>query len=122
MVKAGGKNCVLLRGWRCPIHRKERLSMAEYIERELAVQAVVDTPCRMAIDKGKVIRAVEGVPLADVVEVRHGHWILEKEPNGKPYCFHCSVCDEDFRRIDIRAQTPYCPHCGARMDGKGDRE
>lgn len=54
----------------------------------------------------------------DMVKVMHGHWILEREPNGQPYCFHCSVCDDEFRRIDIKVQTPYCPHCGAKMDGE----
>ena len=47
--------------------------------------------------------------------VKHGHWILEREPDGKPYCYHCSVCDNDFRRIGIMSATDYCPNCGARM-------
>lgn len=47
-----------------------------------------------------------------------GKWVLEKEPNGKPYCFHCSVCDDEFRRIDIKVKYPYCPYCGARMKGE----
>lgn len=51
----------------------------------------------------------------DAEPVRHGHWILEREPNGKPYCFHCSVCDDDFHYIDIKSATDYCPHCGAKM-------
>lgn len=61
-------------------------------------------------------------PTADVVEVRRGEWILEKEPNGKPYCFHCSVCDDEFRHIEIKTKTPYCPNCGAKMDGERREE
>ena len=45
-----------------------------------------------------------------------GKWVLEKEPDGKPYCFHCSVCDDEFSRIDIKVKYPYCPYCGAKMD------
>ena len=46
----------------------------------------------------------------------HGHWIVEFEPNGNPYCLHCSVCDDEFRRIDVDTAYPYCPWCGAKMD------
>lgn len=46
-----------------------------------------------------------------------GEWLLEREPNGKPYCFHCSVCDGDFHHIGIRVATKFCPNCGAKMKG-----
>lgn len=105
----------------------------EYIEREALLKDISETvlfsvrggaelPTPEMRGSNKVIDRIKSAPTADVVEVWHGHWILEKEPNGEPYCFHCSVCDEDFRRIDIRAQTPYCPHCGAKMDGGGEGE
>lgn len=48
----------------------------------------------------------------------HGRWILEREPNGKPYCFHCSVCDSDYHCIGIVVASDYCPNCGAKMDGR----
>ena len=54
--------------------------------------------------------------LIEVESVRHGRWILEREPDGKPYCFHCSVCDDDFHYIGITAVYNYCPNCGAKMD------
>ena len=63
---------------------------------------------------------LENLPIADAQEVRHGEWLLEREPNGKPYCFHCSVCDSDFGRISIVSATPFCPWCGAKMDVKGE--
>ena len=53
---------------------------------------------------------------ADVQEVRHGKWVLEYEPDGHPYCFHCSVCDDDFHYISIKTAYKYCPNCGAKMD------
>ena len=59
---------------------------------------------------------LEDQPCA-VQEVKHGKWLLEKEPDGKPYCFHCSVCDSDFSRISIQSATPFCPWCGAKMEG-----
>lgn len=49
-------------------------------------------------------------------DVGHGEWLLEKEPDGTPYCFHCSVCDPDFSHIGIKSATDYCPNCGAEMN------
>lgn len=45
----------------------------------------------------------------------YAHWILEREPNGNPYCYHCSHCDSDFHNIGIKCATKYCPNCGATM-------
>ena len=77
------------------------------------------------LDKGKPwdghtskdVRRLLSIPAADVAPVRHGRWILEREPDGKPYCFHCSVCDDDFHYIGIVTASDYCPNCGAKMDG-----
>lgn len=44
-----------------------------------------------------------------------GRWILEREPNGKPYCIHCSICDSDFHNISHKTATKFCPDCGHRM-------
>ena len=66
---------------------------------------------------------VKEAPTADVAEVRHGEWIPILAINGHTY-YDCSVCG---RQVDtIRKQNPtkifpYC-HCGAKMDGKGDRD
>lgn len=75
------------------------------------------------IAKGQLISFLEckmrtrEVPILTLDDLRpHGRWVVEKEPDGKPYCFHCSVCDVDFCRIEITAAYPYCPHCGAKMD------
>ena len=48
-------------------------------------------------------------PTADVVEVRHGYWI-----DGK--CGHYKICSECKQIADF--DFDYCPHCGAKMDGK----
>ena len=64
-----------------------------------------------------VITEIEDAPTVDAVEVVHGRWLLERTPDGKPYCFHCSVCDDDFGYIGISTAYRYCPNCGAKMDG-----
>ena len=60
-------------------------------------------------DKEKVTNFITKLPAADVVEVRHGRWIIDEwnTPN-------CSVCG--CSGIDDYYATPYCPHCGAKMD------
>jgi hypothetical protein len=51
------------------------------------------------------------IPSADVAPVRHGHW---KQDKGGKVSANCSICDSwmPFRML------PYCPYCGARMDGE----
>lgn len=49
-------------------------------------------------------------------EVRHGRWMLERRPDGTPYCLHCSECDPDFAVIRNKGATGYCPDCGAKME------
>lgn len=58
---------------------------------------------------------IEQEPPADVRPVVRGKWVLEYEPNGKPYCFHCSVCNGDFHYIGITTKYDFCPNCGADM-------
>lgn len=64
-----------------------------------------------------IFKALEHAPTVDAVPVVHGRWLLEREPDGKPYCLHCSVCDGDFSNIGIMQGYDYCPNCGAKMDG-----
>ena len=45
---------------------------------------------------------------ADVVEVRHGHWI---DRDDKTWCSLCDASNKQYK-------PPYCPHCGAKMDEK----
>ena len=58
----------------------------------------------------KQMRTVEAEP------VRHGRWILERMPDGTPYCLHCSECDLDFAVMYTVVATDYCPDCGAKME------
>lgn len=55
---------------------------------------------------------------ADVVEVKHGRWETEIDYDefwGDLDYYKCSLCGHRELRD---AQTPYCPNCGARMDGE----
>ncbi len=66
---------------------------------------------------------------ADVVELRHGHWI-EDNKRQKSYKFICSACGGVAYSPQPNTKNPhtkacaykYCPHCGAIMDGERREE
>ena len=67
-----------------------------------------------------VVKMVCAAPTVDAVEVVHGRWVKCKEWD---YDYKCSVC-EGYAGEDVDGDhyklTPYCPNCGAKMDGDGD--
>ena len=88
--------------------------MAEYIDREVAVNAI-----KKDVMGGLNYESIlKRIPSADVQPAKHGKWLTEYEPDGKPYCFHCSVCDSDFSIVGNKIAYDYCPDCGAKMDGE----
>ena len=56
-------------------------------------------------------------------EVKHGEWISTKAKNiweEEISVFLCSECKEYRTGVKgITKKLPYCPNCGARMDGDG---
>ena len=69
-------------------------------------------------------RALKTQPTVDAVEVVHGRWIpLEYDgfADGNPVwdLWECSECREEHSG-DEDTLTPYCPNCGAKMDGDGN--
>lgn len=92
--------------------------MAEYIERAAAV-TICDKQYRECLRKSdfcgdtvawNICADIKAIPAADVAPVVHGRWI--KGPSN-PYCSECFV--------ECRDETPFCPNCGAKMDG-GDSD
>ncbi len=73
-----------------------------------------------------VTEFVDDLPVADVQEVKHGHWVITEYEY-----YDCSVCgDSYFNGCDSHAEArerlekrlydvySYCPYCGAKMDEK----
>ena len=58
-----------------------------------------------------ILTAFENFPAADVVPVRHGHWVKEK-PDILIH-WHCSVCKNCYYLEEPNAN--YCPNCGAKL-------
>ena len=63
------------------------------------------------------MNAIDEMPAADVVPVRHGRWIEECEES----MYSCSVCGTEWVTIEGTPEEngmDFCPHCGAKMDLK----
>ena len=91
----------------------------EYIEREAIEKAFAKEIRTNYLDdyaKGfqAALLAIMSIPTADVAPVRHGYWVKEKR--DVLIHWHCSACKECFYLDKPNAE--YCPHCGAKMDGK----
>ena len=93
--------------------------MAEYIEKEYAVDAVLDvyydTP-DIDLSGEKFEAAILKIQAADVAPVRHGRWVLDE----KRYVVYCSECSEPVSYYpnirDVREENHYCTNCGCKMD------
>lgn len=101
--------------------------MAEYIERG----AILDRLRKVHMDEGPftsgvqfgvehAIQCIEEAAAADVAPVVHGHWI--DKPTGR-YGEMQSWCTSCGKRSGIggikkNRHKPYCPNCGAKMDGE----
>lgn len=62
---------------------------------------------------------LQNIPAADVEPVRHGRWKRiqwvkdEDWQEGGYWILRCSECVMPYHN-----PTPYCPHCGAKMQGE----
>ena len=99
--------------------------MAEYIEREAVLEAMCKYCCEYDSENTECIcnerLGVLKIPVADVVEVKHGRWINERMLIGgfaEKWGCDCSICGETFE--EPLWKPNYCPNCGARMDGDTD--
>ena len=57
---------------------------------------------------------IRAIPTADVVEVRHGEWVV---CGAFDDFLKCSLCHNDYPWMQV-ANYNYCPNCGAKMDGE----
>ena len=121
---------------------KERTvtGMAEYIEREAAKARlrIWITDCVLYGDNDEAdcfrrcIDLIDSIPATDVSTVRHGRWRFGKDLpdsfgsiNKNKYHLYCSECrNQAFNKstdndCNFDMDTPFCPWCGAKMDGEG---
>ena len=75
--------------------------------------SMFDQNLEILIPLSDVRKSLQMTPTADVQKVRHGKWIRGNYVCGE-YEFKCSVCGNTEWHTSY--STPFCPHCGARMD------
>jgi hypothetical protein len=113
--------------------------MAEYIEREAILESLREShkalkeiykglkfPVEKQIASAQLttfiecILRVKNAPAADVVEVKHGYWQDKFNRNRMATQSFCSVCGKHsgIGGIESNRHKPYCPNCGAKMDGE----
>lgn len=93
--------------------------MDEYIKRD-GVLSKFNIDDRMNLNGTSISlqdarETISNFPAADVAPVRHGRW-----EDGDPIC---PVCGEDkFKDLDADIwsdwKPPFCPNCGAKMNGE----
>lgn len=92
--------------------------MSEYIDRQALLDAIPPTKEDKQISLyGAVadfISLVCDVPAADVAPVVHGKWVTI---DGVSRCSECGYIPAYDSAIDDLFYSPYCPNCGAKMDG-----
>ena len=96
---------------------KKVLTMAEYIERETAIEWFMPyAHAGESIDADVVISDIKGMKAADVAPVRHARWEVVVGSDGKEHM----VCTGCRKQQDLTGVFSYCPNCGCRMDGGDD--
>lgn len=98
--------------------------MAEYINRKKTLALLKSLGSRdYRREKGtiqdaiKMISSAEYTPVADVAPVRHGKWETHYRSGTTVSKGVVSGCCDMWNGW----KTPYCPNCGAKMDG-GDND
>lgn len=72
-------------------------------------------------DEAVLCEDIRKIPTADVVEVKHGKWVLDStrtREDGDTYDYCCSLCrgeahTGEYGNNDVLAD--FCHHCGADM-------
>ena len=91
--------------------------MAEYIEREAAIAAAFSATSlgnSAFRDVYDTVNRLHLIPAADVRPTRHGRWLKTDDFSDEQIDWvSCGICKAKIPDFDY----PYCPNCGAKMDG-----
>lgn len=93
--------------------------MPEYIERKAILKRNIYGNANPITHRTYAEELIKSMPAADVVEVKHGHWIITEEvleTIRECSCCHCKTYYPKSMRFNCR-ESPYCEDCGAKMDG-----
>lgn len=101
--------------------------MAEYIEKTQLIEKLkhrvsTDDDSKFATGfikgtneaLGIIEEWIASIPAADVAPVVHGQWVYRNFDTICSECRKSAIFDE----WEQQAETEFCPHCGAKMDGE----
>ena len=99
--------------------------MSDYIKRQDACAEVDRGDLLVGDNASWAKECINRTPSADVVEVKHGHWITVNKQQGNSNdgfwterYLQCSECNYERRHSWLRGEKPpYCENCGSKMDG-----
>ena len=101
--------------------------MATYIPKETALKVVEKYGTMNGFALGRrtglaicIASEIAEIPAADVAPVVHGRWVVRFDGPYKRrrcYCSHCGK-HNGIGGIVQNQEKPYCPNCGAKMDGE----
>ena len=89
----------------------------EYVEKHLLLYKILRVNSQ--VEQGikyynSVFNLIFNTPTADVVEVKHGEWMLHPDGSGT-----CSCCNRMQKSVwDYDNAQNFCGHCGADMRGE----
>lgn len=110
------------------ILRDAAIALIENFQRELCPVGMYGRHAVYGTDRDKfddwqfIIDELEMIPTVDAAPVRHGRWIEPVPGDGFPYCSNCkNIALNKGLFLNPKLMewnlTPYCPSCGAKMDG-----
>lgn len=92
-----------------------------YIEQEKVLEIAKDEYYsdfhKSMADLTSLRELLEDIPTADVVEVRHSYWQCSNVRMSSRD-ITCRYCHRTETISNGKEDFEYCPHCGAKMDGK----
>lgn len=89
--------------------------MSRYVDADGVYQETLKYSNRF---RKSVFKIVNALPTADVVEVRHGHWLYDGfVDNIGEHGAECSICG-----AESEDNGNYCTWCGAKMDDEIQKE
>lgn len=95
--------------------------------KECVLYEIGEAPCK-SCGVMDAMDDIENAPTADVAPVVHGRW-LDRAENPRlrgRIRVMCSICGAfaPYEMVNVGSfkenETPYCPNCGAKMDGGED--
>ena len=92
-----------------------------YVEKEKVLEIAKDKYYsdfhKSMADLTSLRELLEDTPAADVVEVRHSYWQCSNVRMSSRD-ITCRYCHRTETISNGKEDFEYCPHCGAKMDGK----